>query len=179
MSGFIIFRFMAAIILGVGGWRLAVFINQQNSQAEGLLWSILVPVGGVIIGFGLVPILWKYTRKKIIQVPADTFISALIGLTGAILISSIIAMPLSLLPSLWGQLTQPILFLVLSILGISIMVVRSHDVVPFLPRRPASLASQLGERRDNKVILIHLNIMASSNSSWAGAVVGKIMENMQ
>ncbi|MFA4836736.1 MAG: PIN domain-containing protein [Dehalococcoidia bacterium] len=146
MAGSIIPRFLGAIIFGLGGWGLGVFID------EGALWVILLTICGVGIGFGLAHYLQYRMPGKIRQIPAQTLNAILLGLTIALVLSAILALPLSQLPDLWGSLSPVVVCLGLSYLIISIMVIRSRDIVP-LVGSASSVAARSGDGKDAKFIL--------------------------
>jgi len=152
MSHMLHLRFIGAVILGLGGWRLGSFINEQNPPMEGELWVVLLTVCGAGVGFALAPYPQRWLRRKIKEVPGHTFFAATVGLLIALVLTAILAPPLSLLPGMWGKVSPAIAFLVLSYLGISIMVLRSRDVVPF-PGTTPSVATMTSDGRDGKVIL--------------------------
>ncbi|MCL0104228.1 PIN domain nuclease [Dehalococcoidia bacterium] len=145
-------RLIGTIILALGGWRLGSFISEQYPPMEGSLWIGLFAICGAGIGFALAPYPQRWLRRKIKEVPGHTFLAATVGLLIALLLSAILALPLSLLPGMWGKLSPAIAFLVLSYLGISIMVQRSRDVGPILGATP-SVATMMSDGRDGKVIL--------------------------
>ncbi len=149
MSRDVHLRFFGAIIVGFGGWWLGSFIGGRSYQVEELLWGIPFALGGAGVGFALAPYPQRWLRGKIKQIPGHTLFAATVGLLIALVLSAILALPLSLLPGLWGILSPAIVFLVLSYLGISIMVLRSRDVAPFL----GTGTSMIGDGRDGKVIL--------------------------
>ncbi|PIU54834.1 MAG: PIN domain nuclease [Chloroflexi bacterium CG07_land_8_20_14_0_80_51_10] len=152
MSYVLLFRLIGAIIFGLGGWRLGLFINEQSPPREGLLWIVLFTVCGAGIGFGLIPYPPNWVRGKIKEIPGQTLLAAIVGLIIALVISAILALPLSLLPGIWDKVAPAIVCLVLSYLGISIMVLRSRDVTPFFGAIP-SVTTVQSDGRDGKVIL--------------------------
>ncbi|MBT9162347.1 MAG: PIN/TRAM domain-containing protein [Dehalococcoidia bacterium] len=152
MSHMFPLRFVGAIIFGLGGWRLGSFINEQDPPMEGVLWVALLTMCGAGIGFALAPYPQRWLRGKIKQIPGHTFFAATVGLIIALVLSAILALPLSLLPGLWGKVSPVIAFLVLSYLAISVMVLRSRDVAPFLGTTP-SVATMMSDGRNGKVIL--------------------------
>ena len=151
----VLLRIIGAIILGLVGWRLGLFIANWAPGGE-LIWIVALALVGAAVGFAFTPgaitRFWRWVEKEIRQIPAPIFIAAIIGLVLALLASALLALPLSLLPGLWGKVLPFVLGLLLCYLGISIMVHRSRDV--FQPFNSAPLTQLIERRRgDGRIIL--------------------------
>ena len=151
----LLLRIIGAIILGLVGWRLGLFIANWAPGGE-LIWIVALALVGAAVGFAFTPgaitRFWRWVEKEIRQVPAPIFIAAIIGLVLALLASALLALPLSLLPGLWGKVLPFVLGVLLCYLGISIMVHRSRDV--FQPFNSAPLTQLIERRRgDGRIIL--------------------------
>ncbi len=151
----VLLRIIGAIILGLVGWRLGLFIANWAPGGE-LIWIVALALVGAAVGFAFTPgaitRFWRWVEKEIRQVPAPIFIAAIIGLVLALLASALLALPLSLLPGLWGKVLPFVLGVLLCYLGISIMVHRSRDV--FQPFNSAPLTQLIERRRgDGRIIL--------------------------
>ena len=151
----ILLRLIGAIILGLVGWRLGLFIANWAPGAE-LIWIVALALVGATVGFAFTPgaftRFWRWVGKKIRQIPAPVFLAAIIGLVLALLASALLALPLSLLPGLWGKVLPFVFGLLLCYLGVSIMIHRGRDV--FQPFTSAPLAMLTGrEREDGRIIL--------------------------
>jgi uncharacterized protein YacL len=152
MVGLLIPRFLGAIIVGIGGWWLGLFINDQDPPMEGALWYALLTVCGAGIGFGLAYYLQRWVPRKIKQIPSQTLSAAIVGLVIALILSAILALPLSQLPDPWDGISPAIACVVLSYLGISIMVMRGRDFVPLIGSIPSAVKRQ-DNGGDRKFIL--------------------------
>lgn len=152
MYGSLVLRSLGAIIFGIVGWRIAALINEQDPPMEGVLWTIPLILLGVGVGVGVVPWLISGALGKIKQIPVQTLAAAIIGLGIALLFSAILALPLSQLPGMWGDLSPVAVSAVLSYMGISIMLMRSREIMPHLG--PASrFTAWQSDGQDGKVIL--------------------------
>jgi len=150
----VLLRIIGAIILGLVGWGLGLFI--ANWAPGELIWIVALALVGAAVGFAFTPgastRFWRWVEKKIRQIPAPIFLAAIIGLVLALLASALLALPLSLLPGLWGKVLPFVLGLLLCYFGISIMVHRSRDV--FQPFNSAPLTQLIERRRgDGRIIL--------------------------
>ncbi|MDD5093990.1 MAG: PIN domain nuclease [Dehalococcoidia bacterium] len=152
MAGLYILRCLGAILFGLGGWRLGLFINAKNPPMEGTLWIVLLIVCGVAVGFGFVYFFQKWMPGKIKHVPAQTLFAATVGLVIALILSAILTLPLSQLPEPWSWVSPAVACLVLSYLGISLMVMRGRDVGSLVGLVP-SVATGRTHGRGGKFIL--------------------------
>ena len=70
---------------------------------------------------------FNWGRRQLQRIPAYVFPAAIIGLVIALLISVLLAVPLSMLPGLWGKITPTAVSLFLCFVAISIMVTRGRE----------------------------------------------------
>jgi len=70
---------------------------------------------------------FNWGRRQLQHIPAYVFPAAIIGLVIALLISVLLALPLSMLPGLWGKITPTAVSLFLCFVAISIMVTRGRE----------------------------------------------------
>ena len=155
MWGGLFIRLIGAIVIGIAGWRLGSFIAGQNPERGELAWVLPFAIGGFVLGFFAAPYItrpWHWARRRIRQIPAHSFLAAIIGLVIALMSSALLALPLSLLPGSWGKAVPPIVALFLSYLFISVMVLRGRDILQFFSVTPALRAPPL-EGRDEQIIL--------------------------
>lgn len=70
---------------------------------------------------------FNWGRRQLQRIPAYVFPATIIGLVIALLISVLLALPLSMLPGLWGKITPAAVSLFLCFVAISIMVMRGRE----------------------------------------------------
>jgi len=70
---------------------------------------------------------FNWSRRQLQHIPAYVFPAAIIGLVIALLISVLLALPLSMLPGLWGKITPTAVSFFLCFVAISIMVTRGRE----------------------------------------------------
>ncbi len=159
----IIARIIGAVILAFLGWRLGYSLTNQSQPAY--LFGIAKLLGpsvinwlpylltclGAIVG-GLVspylstrPFFW--IRGKIGQVPAHTLVASLAGLIFGLIVSALLAVPLSLLPSPLGETLPFVAMMVVAYLSVVAMVTRGREIFGALgvrlPREKATNAEQV------------------------------------
>ncbi|MBE0415795.1 MAG: PIN domain nuclease [Dehalococcoidia bacterium] len=86
---------------------------------------------------------YRWSRRRLQRIPTYVFLAAIVGLVIALLISVLLAFPLSLLPGLWGKLTPIAVCLFLCFAITSIMIARGRELFQMfgisLPRRAGCL----------------------------------------
>ena len=71
---------------------------------------------------------FNWGRRPVQRIPAYVFPATIIGLVIALLISALLALPLSMLPGLWGKITPTAVSLFLCFVAISFMVMRGREL---------------------------------------------------
>jgi uncharacterized protein YacL len=140
----LIARIIGAIIVAFLGWRLGFSLSNQGQPAY--LYSIVtllgdsavaflpyvLAVGGGLLGAVLSPHLttrpFFWLRAKIGQVPVQTLMAAAIGLVIGLIISALLALPLSVLPTPLGETLPFVAMVVCAYLGVMAMVTRGKEI---------------------------------------------------
>jgi uncharacterized protein YacL len=84
--------------------------------------------------------------------PFESIIAAAIGLAFALVIAALLALPLSYLPGLWGQVLPLVAATLLSLIFVPIMVLQGRSVVRFFFKTSPGLSPQ-GDGFSNQIIL--------------------------
>lgn len=145
MSADFIVRILGMIVLGVSAVYLGISVGTSLlvSQAEIVFYAVVFGLVGALTGLVLTPYLTirpaRSIRKALIQVDAQTLVAGLVGLIVGLAIAALLAFPLSLLPAPFGQILPFIGAIFLSYFGVTIFVMRQHDIFSILlsrlPRR--------------------------------------------
>ena len=128
----LLFRIIGAAVLGLSGWGLGSYVADVAGVPDWHLpLTISLIVLGCLIGFlmaaPLTVRLFQWLMHQARRVPAHDLVSGLLGLLMGLLVSALLAVPLSLLPDLLGKLAPFVVSVVLGILGIAVMVTRQAD----------------------------------------------------
>ncbi len=135
-------RLLGLLVGGVLGWMAAFWvpgIPQNWLDPNFLRWGIPLTVVGAIIGYVITPYL--VTRPAaaatawIRNLPLDHLLAGSIGLALGLLIAAILAVPLSRLPSPFGQILPLIGTIIFAYLGIVAFVLRFEDMLDLWQRR--------------------------------------------
>ena len=150
-----IIRFIGLFIFSVLGFSFGAavlnFFGGGDSGEMFLYQSVFALLGG-LSGFILIPYFTsrpaRAIRRKLGNLSAETLFAGLIGLIVGLLTAALLAFPLSLLPSPFGEILPFIGVAAFSYFGVSLFVMRQGDLL--------GLVSALGGRGEN----------SGSSSSW-------------
>ncbi len=152
MSSQIFLRVVGMLVFGAAGWGV-------GSSVDGFLWILSLTSGAAALGLVITPYLTRpaagWVRRRLASIPTYVFVAAIAGFAIALLMSALLAVPLSMLPGHWGDFTPLVVSLFLSFIGISIMVMRGRELFQMfgivLPERGAGMGR--GVSRNGQVIV--------------------------
>lgn len=146
MSANFIVRIVGMFVLGISAFYLGISFGNSIllSQSEIIFYGVLFGLIGALTGLILTPYLTvrpaRRMRRALIQVDAQTLVAGLVGLIVGLAIAALLAFPLSLLPDPLGKILPFFGVLFLSYFGVTVFVMRQHDIFSILlsrlPRRP-------------------------------------------
>ena len=138
MSTDFIVRIVGMLVLGVSGVYLGISFATSLllTQAEIAFYALLFGLIGALIGLVLSPYMTtrpaRSMRRALAQVDAQTLVAGLIGLIVGLAIAALLAFPISLLPPPFGEILPFIGALFLSYFGVTVFVMRQHDIFSIL-----------------------------------------------
>src|SRR5258706_4844118 len=125
------FRIIGMIVLGVSGSYLGIKISGA-AQQDVTLWASVTGLLGALIGLVLAPYVTtrpaRYVRNLISQMPSQVLLAAMIGLVVGLVVAALLSLPLSLLPDPLNKILPFIGVVIFGWLGISVFVMREHDI---------------------------------------------------
>jgi uncharacterized protein YacL len=138
MSVEFIFRIIGFVLLGIGGIYLGIVISGAAKQAPEL-WASVIGALGALVGLVITPYLTtrpaRFMRNLISQMPSQTLLAAMVGLVVGLVVAALLSLPLSLLPEPANKVLPFVGVLIFSWLGISVFVMREHDLFSILRDR--------------------------------------------
>jgi len=128
----LLYRIIGAAVIGLVGWSLASYAEDLLKYPEiNTPLTIAAIVVGALVGFLIAAPLtvrfFHWLMHQARRVPAHDLVSGLVGLFMGLLVSVLLAVPLSLLPGVIGQLAPFVVSVVMAILGVAVMVTRQVD----------------------------------------------------
>lgn len=127
------FRLLGGLALTAGGVYLAGLESIRPNAAGDVFGRVAAGVFGLFLGLLVTPyltvrpVLWVSERAR--RIPAQELVAATLGLLTALILSALVAIPLSMLPSPFGQIMPFIACVVLSYLGITVAATRREDLL--------------------------------------------------
>ena len=131
-----IIRFIGLFVFSVLGFSLGGAIAnffKANDTGETFLYQIVFAMLGGLSGFILIPYFTtrpaRAIRRKLGNLSAETLFAGLIGLIVGLLTAALLAFPLSLLPSPFGEVLPFFGVAAFSYFGVSLFVMRQGDLL--------------------------------------------------
>ncbi|MGH2619678.1 MAG: PIN/TRAM domain-containing protein [Anaerolineales bacterium] len=147
MSGEFVLRIIGMLVLAIAGVIVGVQLSiPAGGPAE--LWAGVLGAVGALLGLVATPFVTtrplRAIRVGVAQVSAQTMVAGLAGLIVGLLAAGLVAFPISLLPTPFGQLLPFGAALVFSYLGITVFIMRQNDIANFWRGRFQSSGEQSG-----------------------------------
>ncbi len=135
MSVDFIFRIIGMVVFFVGGIYLGVNLARLSGEPPDQ-YAIILGMLGALVGLILTPFFtsrpMRALRALMGRMSTQTLFASLVGLTVGLMFAALLAFPLSLLPSPFGEVLPFIGALMFSYLGVGVFVMRQNDIFSFL-----------------------------------------------
>jgi uncharacterized protein YacL len=133
-------RIVLFFIFGIIGWYVGTVIaGSSELTIDTLKWTVPAMLVGAVIGALVAPYLTtkpaRSVRRVVRQLPAQQIVAGTIGLVVGLVIAALLVLPLSRLPSPFGDILPAIGAVVFGYLGITVMVLRSDDITDLVGGR--------------------------------------------
>ncbi len=164
MSIEFIFRIIGMILFGLLGGYLGVDISKVTTITTET-GAVILGLVGALFGLVLTPFLTtrplRRLRSLLARLDTRTLSSGLLGLTVGLVIAALLAFPLSLLPSPFGEVLPFIGVLLFAYLGIAIFVMRKNDIFSIFGGRVFTLSNKRDEGGEDRkrVILVDTSVI--------------------
>ena len=143
MAAEIIFRIIGLILFGIIGWMAGTaWAGTSELNATSLRYILPLTAAGAVFGVLVAP--WLTTRpaawlrRVIHDVTTAQLLAGSIGLLGGLVIAALAALPLSYLPPPFSSILPTIVAIVFGYIGITVMSLRSRDILALFRRRGTS-----------------------------------------
>jgi len=165
MSIEFIFRLIGMLVFAA----LGVYIGVAWAQAvEGPadFYAVLIGLVGVLFGLILTPYFTvrpiRALRKSLGRISAQSLASGLLGLIVGLIFAALLTFPLSLLPSPFGQLLPFLGVILFGYFGVSVFVMRQHDlftILRYIPGRAAPEEDAQTTANSSRSILLDTSVI--------------------
>ncbi len=138
MSADFVSRLLGMVVFaGLTGWGGAALARPLDGSE--LAYTVILGLVGALIGLVLTPYITvrplRRLRRAVQQMPIHRLFAIMMGLVVGLIISALIALPLSLLPDPFGQVLPLVGAALFGYVGVAIMSLRQSDVMNFLRPR--------------------------------------------
>jgi uncharacterized protein YacL len=147
MTADIIFRIIGFILFGILGWMAGTaWAGTTQLNAISMRYIIPLTLGCAVLGALVAP--WLTTRpaawaRRIVrELSATQILAGSIGLVAGLVIAALLALPLSYLPPPFSSVLPTILAIVFGYLGITVMTLRSRDLLALFGKRGAAVIGE-------------------------------------
>lgn len=118
---------------GYLGWSVSDALSSSSDLPQYLLpWLLSLVLAGAALGLLVTPYLvlppFRWVRVQIRQLPANLLLAGIIGMILGLIVSALLALPLSMLPGDLGRFLPPVAAIIMTYLGIALMVMREQDI---------------------------------------------------
>jgi uncharacterized protein YacL len=167
MSSDFVARIVGMVVFSISAVYLGITFGStfSTTPAEVAFYAVIFGLIGALFGLVLTPYMTTHPvrsiRQKLRQVDAQTLLAGLVGLLVGLAVAALLAFPLSLLPAPFGEILPFFGVLILSYFGITLFVMRQHDIFSILlarfPRR--SYDEDERESLHTRIILMDTSVI--------------------
>lgn len=166
----------------LGGYLGVIWANMALAAPE--LYVIVLGLVGALAGLILTPYITtrpgRFIRQRLSEMPASVLVSTMIGLIVGLMIAGLLAYPLSLLPSPFGQILPFVGAVIFSWLGISVFMMRQRDIFSlFRGRLPGRIASEgAGTQNEGRSVVLDTSVIIDgriADIAKTGFIAGTIL----
>jgi uncharacterized protein YacL len=190
MSVEFIFRIIGMIIMAVLGVLSGSTFSQYLAGPKEL-YMVIFGLVGALIGLVLTPFITtrpvRTLRSILGKISTPTLVASLLGLLAGLIFAALLAFPLSLLPSPFGDLLPFIGVLLCSYFGIMVFVMRQQDILGLLRSRlpgrggdanPHATSEDLDAQTGGRSILLDTSVIIDgriADIARTGFLVGTLL----
>lgn len=162
MSADFIARIIGMIVLFGGGFYLGTVLGSSAGD-QPVLWAIVFGMVGALLGLVVTPFLStrpvRAIRARLSEISLKTMLAGLFGLIIGLVVGALIAFPLSLLPSPFGQLLPFIGAVLTTYLSVTIFTTRQNDITNLVGSRFGSLGKPESESPQENCVLLDTSVI--------------------
>ncbi len=157
------FRLIGAVLFAAGGWYLGATVTNPVGQLAWLPFDLVGAGVGLIGGFLGTPYLTTRPASFLVEharrVHVKDLAAAVLGLLVALVVGALLAIPLSLLPGIFGRVLPLAVTAFLVYVGVTIVVTRRDDIFGLLglfptgEREPTEKGGASGALLDTSAII--------------------------
>ncbi len=155
----VLFRLFVGLFIGGAGVGIGIAIASTSEHLSALVFGLAFGIGGYAVGYLVAPFTARplgWIKRRYIRVsdilPTENIVAASVGLAFALVLAALLAVPLSNLSGVWGDISPFIAAVILSLFFVPIMAVQGRPVLRFF-FRTSPIASAQGDSSNDQIIL--------------------------
>ena len=165
MSADFVARIIGMIVIGIAGSYLGSSLGAGLTGASASLYAVVLGLLGALTGLVLTPYVTtrptRSLRALLGRVAAQTLVAGMAGLIAGLVFAALLAFPISLLPSPFGEILPFIGVLLFGYFGVAVFIMRQNDLFNVLrdrlPRRGGSDDGDLNTKE--QIILMDTSVI--------------------
>lgn len=130
MSIEFVLRLIGMVVFAVIGWRIGEALSAQPDRD--IRFILVLILAGAALGLLITPWLtirpYRWFRRQMRRVPAQQLLAATIGLIVGLIIATLTAFPLSLLPPPFSNILPFVSLILFGYIGAWVMIMRERDI---------------------------------------------------
>ncbi len=170
MSMELVFRLVGMVAFAMLGAQSLYFFQPANPENSARL-IITLTLAGAALGLLIAPYLtirpFLIIQSKFRQVPASKLVSGVIGLGIGLAVAALFNPSLSDLPPPYGEVLPVVASVIFGYIGLTVMVMRQHDIFTLISPRIISNSSLLGNfgKSTKSVLLLDTSVIIDGRIS--------------
>jgi len=164
MSADFIARLVGMVVFAGLGIYWGIYVGNLGGDNQAL-YAVIFALVGALVGLIITPYIStrpvRALRGILSRVSSQTLVSGFIGLLAGLIVAALLALPLSALPSPFGEVLPFVGVILFAYLGIAVFVMRQDDIFSvFRMNRPGSSdASAVEDPEDVHTILLDTRVI--------------------
>jgi uncharacterized protein YacL len=149
-------RLIGMVFVTVAGARFGIQLSDgQRTELFALVFGLVGSIAGLVLTPYFTTRPARYVRRMVTTASAETLTLSIIGLIIGLIMSALLAIPLTQLPAPFGQYAPTIVGAVITYIMILIVATRADDLSAMIGRmaRPPEGALTGGEHNETKILL--------------------------
>jgi uncharacterized protein YacL len=184
MSFDFVARLIGMVVFAIIGVYLGAYLGNLADTGQTEMFAAVIGLVGALVGLVLTPYITtrpaRSIRTVLARVSPQTLVAGLVGLIVGLLIAALLAFPLSLLPSPFGDLLPFLGVLVFGYFGVAVFVMRQSDIFSVMRvNLPANRDGKTNsEQASSRTILLDTSVIIDGrigDIARTGFLVGTLL----
>lgn len=179
MSFEFLLRLAGMVAFAVLGWQVGLALS--GSDPSSIIYVVVLSLAGSALGLLITPFITTRPllalRRSLRSMPAHQLVAGIIGLVVGLVIAALLALPLSLLPSPFGEILPFVGAITFGYLGVAVMVMRQKDLFSLFEAYLGRASHEQGKSVERGMVLLDTSVIIDgriADISRTGFIAGVI-----